>query len=1006
MRLSILLYSLFVLLHTSVCAQEHNFRNFNVENGLGQSQVYSIYQDPTGKMWFGTRGGGISTFNGIEFETFDTKDGLSGNFINGIRGDQSKGCWISTTSGLSYFDGNKFSTVSFEGLAAPPNVREVILSEDRSIICGTNKGLFTVSKSDLTAKRIFDVEVEIISLIERNKVIWLGTDRGLLSLENGKITDWSKKSDYMKNSITTFELDEKNHLWIGTYGDGMYCYDGATFFRIDYQHELYKETIFDIYSDDKNQLWMSTLQSGVVCYEMNTKTFSRIGESEGLSNRHVRSIFKDNNDHFWFGTSGGGVCQYLGKQFTTFDEQSGLGGNFIYAITRDSEGNLWVGNSSRGVSVIRRTGIEQFDGSNGFLNVKVKALNSDKKGTVWIGTDGNGVFVYKNGQFSPVKGLENTYIRDIEIARNGNVFIATAGSGLIEIGARRNEYQIEKHTESDGILSNRLTNIHFDKWGRLWYATENYGIGCMSFQKGINGSTSQSFSVKNGLPSNAVRCLAEDKSGKLWLGFAGNGIASISIYEKEKEIIKIDGRKGLASENVYSFIFDRFDDLIVGTEKGLDYIFFSEDRSVKRIKHYGKMDGFTGVETCQNAVWKDADGSLWFGTINGLCKFNPALQVLNQEPPILSILDVKLSYESLLDERKNLIYFGGQNEALVLNYTQNRITFDFIGINLSRPSEVTYSWRLIGFDDQWSPPGKEQSIMYSNLEPGEYVFELKASNEDGVWTEKPKRFTFSIVPPFWQKWWFKLILFLSVILFLFFGYLFLTQRIRKKANARQQQMQIANDFLELEQKALRLQMNPHFIFNALNSIQSLIGTGKETEARYYLAKFSRLMRQILDNSRKVSISLEEEVSTLENYLLIEQFCSPSQFEYTISVDSNLEIDFIQLPPMMIQPFVENAIKHGMKGKNVGEGKIEIRFEEQENTLLCVITDNGIGRKRAAEINAQSKETYHESASMDVIKERLEILNKGNNHGSLEIIDLVDAENSPIGTKVILKLPLE
>ena len=247
---------------------------------------------------------------------------------------------------------------------------------------------------------------------------------------------------------------------------------------------------------------------------------------------------------------------------------------------------------------------------------------------------------------------------------------------------------------------------------------------------------------------------------------------------------------------------------------------------------------------------------------------------------------------------------------------------------------------------------------------------------------------------------------MAVVLFLIVGYRFLTQRIRRKANARQQQMQMTNDFLELEQKALRLQMNPHFIFNALNSIQSLIGTGKETEARYYLAKFSRLMRQILDNSRKVSITLEEEINTLENYLLIEQFCSPSSFQYTITVDPNLEIDFIELPPMMIQPFVENAIKHGMKGKNVGEGKIDIRFQEEDNTLICVITDNGIGRERAAEINANSKETYHESASMEVIKERLDILNKGIGKGSLEIIDLKDDQNRPQGTEVRLKLPLE
>jgi len=201
-------------------------------------------------------------------------------------------------------------------------------------------------------------------------------------------------------------------------------------------------------------------------------------------------------------------------------------------------------------------------------------------------------------------------------------------------------------------------------------------------------------------------------------------------------------------------------------------------------------------------------------------------------------------------------------------------------------------------------------------------------------------------------------------------------------------------------------MNPHFIFNALNSIQSLIGTGKEKEARYYLAKFSRLMRQILDNSRKSVITLEEEINTLENYLLVEQFCTNNRFEYSILVNEKLEADFIEIPPMLVQPFVENAIKHGMKGRDEeNRGFVSILFEESKNCLICTILDNGIGRQKASQLKKESMETYHESASLKVTEERLKQLNNGKEQGSIHIEDLKDDQDNASGTRIVLRIPI-
>lgn len=282
---------------------------------------------------------------------------------------------------------------------------------------------------------------------------------------------------------------------------------------------------------------------------------------------------------------------------------------------------------------------------------------------------------------------------------------------------------------------------------------------------------------------------------------------------------------------------------------------------------------------------------------------------------------------------------------------------------------------------------------------------VKACNEDGVWNKEPVTFKFHISPPFWKRWWF-----ITIILLVASGIVLTVFRwrvnvIRSKADEAQKKLQLEKEVVELEQKALRLQMNPHFIFNALNSIQSQIGTGNEEAARYYLAKFSRLMRQILDNSRNASITLEEEVNTLENYLLIEKFCNGDRFDYKITVDDTIEKDYVKIPPMLLQPFIENAIKHGLKYIDGKKGFIEVNFSEADNILECSVTDNGIGRTKAEELNKNSKETYHKSTALIVTQERLDLLKEDSEIKSLEIIDLYDEQSNATGTKVIIRIPL-
>lgn len=951
----------------------------------------------------GTQGGGLTRYDGVNFQSFSIKEGLPSNKIFCIKEDAKHNLWMGTMNGVCHYNGIRFKNYL-------PNiaVREMDFDKDGKKYLATDVGVLILEDSSVKniSKQLKNAGNNITSLlIDKDQNIWYGSDKpGLFKITETKgvygFVKYDKTNGFTNNVISCIKQDANGNIWIGTIGDGAYVYDGKRFFRIDLNLELYQQTVLDFYFDDKNNVWMATRNSGVCQYNTQAKTFTWLTTNEGLSNNHVHCIMQDKSGNYWFGTSGGGACNYFGKQFTQYDKSSGLTENYIYTIFRDSKQRLWVATYDKGVSVYDSLKFKAFNASNGFNNVKVKAIAEDNSGNIYLGTDGQGVFVYDGIEFKTLDGLEKKFIKTIVKDKNGSLWMASA-TGLYKLDLSRPGMPILNFTSQDGLLRDRLNDLHLDKQGRLWYATESGLIGSVMNDK----VEERNISAKNYLACNTIKCFAEDENGYLWVGTDG-GILSFPLYQSDLKMQSFNETKGLTSSNVYLLSFDKKNNLFVGTERGLDYLELDKERNISSVKHYSKGEGFTGVETCQNAVFNDEDGTIWFGTINGLSKYNPANLVKNESEPATSISNVKLGYKYISDtEYKNFMGDWNTVSSLQLPYDQNDIGFEFIGINFSNPDAVKYQWKLEGYDEEWSPISKEHTYSYTNLRAGDYTFMVKACNEDGVWNKEPITLKFHISPPVWLQPWFIIVAILFVATLIFILFKWRVNRIRAKANEEQKKLQLEKEVVELEQKALRLQMNPHFIFNALNSIQSQIGTDNEQAARYYLAKFSRLMRQILDNSRNATITLEEEVNTLENYLLIEKFCNGDRFDYKIVVDEKIEKDYVKIPPMLLQPFIENAIKHGLKYIDGRRGMIEVSFAEKNNLLECSVTDNGIGRKRADELNATSKETYHKSTALIVTQERLDLLKEDKNIQSLEIIDLYDEKNNATGTKVIVRIPI-
>lgn len=992
------------LLSQLLFGQQYNFHNYSVKEGIGQSQVYDMLQDSRGYLWIGTRGGGITKFDGNNFKSFSTKDGLPNNYIMCIKEDKNGHLWIGTNNGLSEYNG-----IQFKNYIIKENEEIIIYDLDfdkkNNLWIASNKGLIKYDgKVFVTiSKEINDKQIAINTILcSKNNSIYYANANGVFQLiSKGNTYELIKYKNITQ--VNCIREDAKNQIWIGTYSNGLWFSNGNKFTRISNSNLINNAVVWKINFDKKNNILLSTLSNGVIEFNPLNNEINNLTEKEGLANNHVRCALQDKFGNYWYGTSGGGVSNYFGKMFTTYDKSNGLGGNFIYSIFTDSKNRTWIGNSNMGVSICDSLKFTKIDESNGFVNQKIKAINEDNFGNIYLGTEGDGLYIFQNHKFDKIDKLNHQYIRYIEKDKEGNMWIASAGNGLYEItpSIKNNgkNYIIKHFTLHDKLIGNRITSIHTDKQNRIWYSTENDGISYIENEIPSNIS----ITTKNGLPDNSIRCMKEDNYGKLWVGTA-NGIATIDIYKNLKATT--DFKNKLTSDNIYLITFDTKENIMIGSESGIDYIKLDEKRKLKEVKHYSKGDGFVGIETCQNSVFNNSDGTIWFGTINGLTKYNPSNLIKNQSETVTNITDVKLFYNSIINTPyKNFVGDWNHVKFIELPYNKNHLTFDISGINFSNPDAVKYKWKLEGFDNDWSPASNQRSVTYSNIPSGTFTFKVISCNEDDVWNINPQKITVIIYKPFWKDWWFILS---SILILIGIIWWILKQReanIKKKANEAQQKLIMEKELIELEHKALRLQMNPHFIFNALNSIQSQIGTNNEQNARFYLAKFSKLMRQILDNSRNSLITLKDEIDMLENYLLIEKFCNDNKFEYSINIDESLETDFIKIPPMILQPFVENAIKHGMKYLENKKGQIEMEFIEQENEIICTITDNGIGRKKSEELNKKSRDAFRKSTALLVTEERLNLLKNNSGSNSINIIDLYDENGNATGTKVKVKIPI-
>lgn len=992
---------------------------------LSSNIVTAIAQDDNGMMWFGTKRG-LNSFDSYNFEEYNHADGIINATITDIQpwGDT---LFVATEKGLCIYDmKNRIATNFFaetDTLVLPDNhIFHITRPVNQRITFCTKSGtsVYDLRKKEFHIPKINnyfpEYEVRHIEYMEGDNSWWLATSNGLVRYqdENQSIRHFYYIKDVMTslpdNNLRCMYKVDDDRIFIGT-SNGLCLIDVADELieRIDLNsmmsYQSNKIDVSKIIAINDNEIMISTYTDGLYIYNHKNKTathISKFDRSNAISDNYVFDVFKDVDGSVWIATFAGlnRFENNLANFSTVSLFQSGYILSINYFLEMDDDDFL-VGTES-GIKVfnINDQSVKDFKSyfnskEDYFESLYIYCFYLDSDSCLWVGTRNDGLYIYdiKSDEVVDVAkeygipNLTHAVVRGIEIDKYDNLWVAT------NIGLCRINLNDKTHVFYNSEKRNRKSLPYDDLFDLMLaddmlYVTSGDGLAIYSYETDdftryyIPDTLMKGDVVNN----NALFDIVDGGEGRYFIGSYSSGMLTFDPKTKTFRTSKINENLGMM---VYAIIPDGNGYLWASTSKGI----IKYNLSTKTITIYDKSDGLQGNEFIPNAFLRSSDGTLFFGGYSGFNYFKPKDIQLERKTP-------KVIVTSLQTRNGKKYKYLNHGDTIHLTHKDNSFEIGFATINLFRKNMVNYSCMLDHYDDEWSFHNSSHRYTdYNKLRPGTYVFKLRAANEVKMWTENPLELTIIIHPAWYQKLWFKVIVMLSLTLIIYLSFNHRNKIIRQKREQKKRINELESQMTQLKQKTLQLQMNPHVIFNTLNSIQQYIIAHDADKAVSYLTSFSRLMRRILNNSNERYISLSDELDAVNLYLELESMRLGNKFAYEIIVDPEISSADIEIAPLIIQPFVENAIIHGLVPKKE-DCFLKIMISKiAEDKLLCIIEDNGVGRRYSEKMKERIGKG-HKSYGMSITRRRLEMLSKiSNDDFSVEILDLYDNNNESKGTRV-------
>ena len=1050
-----------VIISSPADAQKLSFNRVMPPAGKTFLHITGMVQDKRGFMWLASKNG-LFRYDGYQMIHYKNNpldpNSLAIAELECIAMDSSGIIWIGTFgAGLERLDPE---TGIFTHFTRNPNNPNSLLFDSVVAIMCDKEGMlwigsigltrldpktntFTHFRNDINDPGSLSSD-EVRAIYEdKQGSLWIGTGSvygannvrpnygGLnrMDKKKGRFTrfmhDPANPSSIANNKVRALFEDSKGNFWVGTAGDGLHTLNRRTgeftHYYYDPKHPeklsrppLNKKVEFDhitfIREDVTGALWIGTAESGLNYYNPRTNrvTYYVSGKDTTGSFRDQTAwwAYPSREGVMWISTLHGNLYNINPVQgqipFTTVQTEG------VTSIYEHTDGSLWIGTRRDGLIIKDQSGnvIEKLkhDPANpeSISSNDVSLIEGDAAGNIWVGTFEGGLnlwdkqkHIFTHYRHDPRQENSISNNTPLGLYDNGDDLWICTFRGLNRMNKktatfRHYLFHAEDNPEQG---SNITTSVLKDSKARWWAGTWMHG-GVVRFdpEKG---------KIKNYLKGASILNIFEDHAHTLWVS------GSEGIYRHNDQLdsfIRFEDPIFLSEiMEVRDFMEDNSGNLWVTSAEGIIRI----NKLRNETTLFGKNYGINGNELFYLSSNKGRNGKLYFGYLSGYYSFFPEQLAKGMHPPEITLSGFRIS---------NKLITPGNNSPLSeplstikeirLNHNQNIFSFEFVGIDFSNPDENHHLFMLEGYDDNWNLASYERKAIYFNVPPGKYVFRVKVVNSYGIWSEK--NINIIISPPWWTTLWFRIGALVLAALIL---YTIIRWRVRQKFQRQLEQSEKEKQLAELRRKtgdlemqALRAQMNPHFVFNSLNAINSFILQKDKTQASEYLTKFSRLVRMILQNSQSSLITLESELESLRLYLELEALRFEHRFEYKINISKDVDADMIKVPPLIIQPYAENAIWHGLMHKEEN-GHLVIDITEELEYLQIRIMDDGIGRERSATMTSKTA-TKHKSMGLKITADRIAMLERtAMQKSSVVINDLVHPDGTAAGTEVIIKIPV-
>lgn len=990
-RKLLLLFLLFINVST-LWGQPFHYKVFDTQDGLLSTEISSLCQDSKGYLWIGTAVG-LSKYDGYSFQNYTTSDGLPKGRVNTILENEEGDLWISTEKGIGYYDGKQFKEIGFPTSDQPEIIETIFFNHDNTLWVGTNHRLaflekihlpLAITNPDTSYFNVFPEERFVKSFAaDVSGKLYLSNYNYLVTYDNG-IFDTLGTGDEGKFNFFYKILIEEDRILASTREGEIFQYNNnhRSFF-IPPEEDRFN--IIDIVPYQDN--YWALDQNGILIIDKTGQIIAEVSLYETANIKLMTCMIKDREGNFWLG-SYEGLIRITPRDFKLYPELQEVMPSGIFSIGEDDTGILMLTSNYGRVytKALHEDTFEQLSLPDDFPMADIVDNFYDRNGDLWLPTYWDGVMRVRNERL-------DRYWYDDGLHPGADIqFGFEDDAGTIWLGHNFGlSRMLFKNTALDTIINfHKVSNSIFycyvqDSYQQLWFGADD---GLYFFSK--------EQIKKYPLPVGAlpVAGITVDQQNQLWVATQGKGLLQFKVHEGNKleYIGQYHSDNGLSSDFLLDVECDKKQNIWLGTYMGISVI--RNHDSIYHVNNYNLEDGMIDKAYQRIKLHTDQSGIVWAATSMGLMSFDPSEIYINEVKPKVNLEALSVNGSPVdLDIFKN-------NNKLVLSHKDNNLEFEIKGISLKNPGKNRIKFKLEGGMDEWSPPSKQQTISFNTLSPGDYTLKFLAANNDNFWIGEPAKFHFQIKPPFWRTWWFGLtMLGLGII-----STLIIVKRRETRLKKEEREKSRVNQMIaELETKALRAQMNPHFIFNSLNAIQECIITEQIDEAYKYLFKFSRLLRKVLESSARPLITVEEEVDILSLYLELEALRFDDKFRFEINLSEDDELEEMFIPSLMIQPFVENAIWHGLMHKR-GDRKLEVNFSANEESLICYIIDNGIGREAAMKLKKRKK-FKDQSMAMQLISDRLQILeHETKKIARIDIVDQISSVGEPMGTQVSIVVP--